>query len=418
MAVAWVHEWDEHAGSPGKYVVPHEPQVLVVNCGSSSLKLACIEPRSGRTLEHGLAERLGSPEATVTLELASGSRREGIAELDHRSALQHMLAQVQTQQLVAFGHRVVHGGEAFRESVRVDSGALAVLDALSSLAPLHNPKNVLGIRESMRQFPELPHVAVFDTAFHQSMPAHAYLYAIPYSLYEQHRVRRYGFHGSSHRYVAARAAELLDKPLDALQVISAHLGNGCSACAVRGGKSVDTTMGLSPLEGLVMGTRSGDVDPNLHAFLAEHTGSTLEEIMHLLNHQSGLLGLSGVSNDMRHLLELEAQGHARSRLAVQVFCYRLAKAILGLCASLERLDALIFTGGIGENAARVRELTLLHLSLLGAGVDARLNAEHGRSSGGRITRSESRLLALVVPTHEELVIAREALSQSNLQMES
>jgi acetate kinase len=238
------------------------------------------------------------------------------------------------------------------------------------------------------------------------MPPEAFLYAVPHALYEQHALRRYGFHGSSHRFVAQGAAERLGRPLESLGLVTAHLGNGCSVCAIQYGESVDTTMGLTPLEGVVMGTRSGDIDPNVFSFLAERTGSTLEQTTRLLNHESGLLGLSGVSNDMRSLLEVEAT-EPRARLAVSVFCYRLAKAILGLCAGLGRLDALVFTGGIGENAARVRELTLTRLALLGLVVDGALNAEHGVSRGGRITAADSRVPALVVPTNEELIIARE-----------
>lgn len=273
------------------------------------------------------------------------------------------------------------------------------------LAPLHNPANLAGIAAARSRFVDVVHVAVFDTAFHQTLPATAYLYAIPYELYEQLRVRRYGFHGSSHRYVAREAAHRLGKPLEELELVTAHLGNGASTCAIRRGQSVDTSMGLTPLEGLVMGTRSGDVDPNLHQFLAERMGLSLTEVSQLLNHKSGLLGLSGVSNDMRTLLN---STEPRARLAVEVFCYRLAKSILSMCASLSKVDALVFTGGIGEHAVQVRETTLGHLRVLGAEVDAVNNHNHGALQAGRITTPESRLHALVVPTNEELVIAREA----------
>ena len=262
---------------------------------------------------------------------------------------------------------------------------------------------------ALRAFPKLPQVAVFDTAFHQTLAPEAYLYALPLELYERHQLRRYGFHGTSHRYVASEAARLLGQPLTTLQLVTAHLGNGCSAAAVRNGRSVDTTMGLSPLEGLVMGTRSGDVDPYVFGFLKERTGASLEDTLTLLNHHSGLLGLSGVSNDMRRLLELEAEGHERARLAIAVFCHRLAKGLLASCASLERVDALVFTGGIGENAARVRELTLARLALLGVELDAEANRAHGAHTGGRITRVGSRVAALVVPTDEERIIAGETL---------
>jgi acetate kinase len=384
------------------------PQVLVINAGSSSLKCARIEPGSGQVFDSVLAERLGEAGARLELTKSGAGQRWDLPGLDHGTALRHVLHHIDTGRLTAVGHRVVHGGEAFVDSTRIDERTVEAIEALGSLAPLHNPANALGIREALRALPGLPQVAVFDTSFHQTMPEKAYLYAVPYALYERHALRRYGFHGSSHRYVAAQAAERLGRPLASLELVTAHLGNGCSACAVRHGKSVDTTMGLTPLEGLVMGTRSGDVDPSLFRFLAEHAGATIEQTTHLLERESGLLGLSGISNDMRNLLELEARGHQRARLAVIVFAYRLAKAVLGLCAGLGRLDALVFTGGIGENAARVRELTVAHLGILGLELDDALNRAHGAPAAGRISRSESPA-ALVVPTHEEMIIARETL---------
>jgi len=272
---------------------------------------------------------------------------------------------------------------------------------------LHNPANVLGIEAARRAFATLPQVAVFDTAFHQTLPRAAYLYAIPYEYYERHQVRRYGFHGTSHHYVAGVAARVLGKSLESLDLVTAHLGNGASVCAIAQGRSVDTSMGFTPLEGLVMGTRSGDVDPNLHEFLAKHAQLDLHQISEMLNKKSGLLGLSGVSNDMRTLLELRARGDDRARLAIEVFCYRLAKAILAQCAGLSRIDALVFTGGIGEHAAEVRAQTLGHLRVLGARLDDELNRVHGAEQQGRITSEASALLALVIPTNEELVIARE-----------
>jgi acetate kinase len=379
--------------------------VLVINCGSSSVKFAALEPESGAVACHGLAERLGTPGARL---LTSTSAEIGLGEragpTEVLACAEPLLAPLA---LVAVGHRVVHGGEAFAESVLLDSAALHEIRAASRLAPLHNPANLLGIEAASRRFPQLPQVAVFDTAFHQSLPPKAYLYALPYELYAEQQVRRYGFHGTSHRYVAGEAARRIGKPVSELQLITAHLGNGCSTCAIKAGRSLDTSMGLTPLEGLVMGTRSGDVDPNLHQFLAERTGQSLSEITDLFNRKSGLLGLSGLSNDMRTLLAA-ADHNPRARLAVDVFCYRLAKSILGLCAALERLDALVFTGGIGEHAAAVRAQVLGELAFLGAELDASANQEHGHRSGGRISTASSRLLALVVPTNEELVIAREA----------
>ena len=379
--------------------------ILVLNSGSSSLKFAVIEPGPGSVIAHGIAERLGSAEPTFQF----GSKAErGLGQgAAHAEALSALLAELKGISIVAVGHRVVHGGEAFSDSVLLDDHVLGQIRACSELAPLHNPANVLGIEAARRAFAELPQVAVFDTAFHQTLPRAAYLYAIPYEYYEQQKVRRYGFHGTSHHYVAGVAAGRLGKSLESLDLVTAHLGNGASVCAIANGRSVDTSMGFTPLEGVVMGTRSGDVDPNLHEFLAKHTELDLHQITEMLNKKSGLLGLSGVSNDMRTLLSLRAQGNDRARLAIEVFCYRLAKAILGLCAGLSGVDALVFTGGIGEHAAEVRAQTLGHLRVLSASVDDHLNRVHGVEHGGRITRESSALLSLVIPTNEELVIARE-----------
>ncbi|HET7540949.1 MAG TPA: acetate kinase [Polyangiaceae bacterium] len=379
--------------------------ILVVNSGSSSLKFAVIEPISAAVIAHGIAERLGA--ADPTFQLGSNAARALGRGAAHAEALKALLAELKGIALAAVGHRVVHGGEAFSDSVLLDDQVVSQIRACAELAPLHNPANLLGIEAARRAFSELPQVAVFDTAFHQTLPRAAYLYAIPYEYYERHQVRRYGFHGTSHGYVAGVAARLLGKPLESLQLITAHLGNGASVTAIAKGRSVDTSMGFTPLEGVVMGTRSGDVDPNLHEFLAKHAELDLHAITEMLNKKSGLLGLSGVSNDMRTLLELRAGGNDRARLAIEVFCYRLAKSILGLCAGLSRVDALVFTGGIGEHAAAVRAQTLGHLRVLGAEVDDERNRVHGADHGGRITRDSSALLSLVIRTNEELVIARE-----------
>jgi len=379
--------------------------ILVVNSGSSSLKFAVIEPDSAAVIAQGIAERLGAAEPTF--QFGSKPQRDLGQGAAHAEALNALLGELKGISLAAVGHRVVHGGEAFSDSVVIDDAVVNQIRACAELAPLHNPPNLLGIEAARRAFAELPQVAVFDTAFHQTLPRAAYLYALPYEYYERHQVRRYGFHGTSHGYVAGMAARALDKPLESLDLITAHLGNGASVTAIEKGRSVDTSMGFTPLEGVVMGTRSGDVDPNLHEFLATHTRLDLHGITEMLNKKSGLLGLSGVSNDMRRLLELRAQGNDRARLAIEVFCYRLAKSILGLCAGLSRVDALVFTGGIGEHAAPVRAQTLGHLRVLGAEVDDERNRVHGAEHGGRITRDSSRLLSLVIPTNEELVIARE-----------
>jgi acetate kinase len=393
------------------------PAVLVINSGSSSLKFSVIDASSEEVLVMGLAEALGSTDAVLHVS-RPGKAKESlpISGADHSVAMAAVLDVIEDCHVGAVGHRVVHGGEAFSESVLVDWETLAAIRDCVPLAPLHNPANLAGIAAACERFPELPHVAVFDTAFHQTMPPRAFHYALPHALYEKHRVRRYGFHGTSHRYVSAEAARVLGKDLEDCQLITAHLGNGCSACAVKNGHSVDTTMGFTPLEGLVMGTRSGDIDPNLHEFLAQALGKSLEGMTAMLNRESGLLGMSALSNDMRTLAAPAADGHAGARLAIDVFCYRLAKGLLALGAGLERIDALVFTGGIGEHSAEVREKTLSHLQILRPVIDAESNQSHGRASHGRITTPESGLVALVVATNEELVIAREAarfLNSSN-----
>ncbi len=386
------------------------PSVLVVNCGSSSVKFALIGVRRETLILSGIAERLGSPEAEMSWKAGEERARKPLPGADLVTALQEMIGILPPNlQVVAVGHRVVHGAEAFARSVRLDDDVLAAVTRCNDLAPLHNPANLAGIRAAQKVFPDTPHVAVFDTAFHQTLPKRAYLYAVPYEWYEKDGVRRYGFHGTSHRFVAGEAARRLGRPLESLGLITAHLGNGCSACAVEGGRSVDTTMGLSPLEGLVMGTRSGDVDPSLHEFMAARRGWSLERIMRALNRESGLLGLSGLSNDMRTLVDAGAGGSERAQLAIDVFCYRLAKSVSALSAALSQLDAIVFTGGIGEHSPDVRARTAKHLRILGVDLDPALNAAHGAASAGRISRAGART-CLVVPTNEELMIARETLS--------
>ena len=383
--------------------------VLVINSGSSSLKFSLIDTATETVLAQGLAENLGGENALLHFSRTGEAKTSHpIPGAGHSQAMAAVLDHLGGIRIGAVGHRVVHGGEAFSGSVLIDEPTLAAIRQCVPLAPLHNPANLAGISAAMERFPDLPHVAVFDTAFHQTMPPKAFLYAIPHDLYETHKVRRYGFHGTSHRFVSAEAARLLGRAPEEVRLLTAHLGNGCSACAVKNGRSVDTSMGFTPLEGLVMGTRSGDIDPNLHEFLAHTLGKSLVEITAMLNRQSGLLGISGISNDMRTLAAAAADGNDRAQLAIEVFCYRLAKGLLALAAGLDRIDALVFTGGIGEHSAAVRALTLSHLGVLRPALDESLNAAHGRPANGRITAPDSGLLALVVPTNEELVIAREA----------
>ncbi|TAG09635.1 MAG: acetate kinase [Verrucomicrobia bacterium] len=382
--------------------------VIVINCGSSSLKFAVFSMPAEQCLMKGIAERLSTDDATLKIDHLTEKSTLVIPGADHHQAMVAVAAALEGLRPLSIGHRVVHGGEAFSQALRIDEVSIAAIESCSHLAPLHNPANLIGIRAARLLFPAVPHIAVFDTAFHQSLTSEAFLYAIPYWLYEEKKIRRYGFHGTSFRYVASESARLLDKSLLDTNVIIMHLGNGCSACAIRNGKSVDTTMGLTPSEGLVMGTRSGDVDPALHQFLQDHSGMRLAEITHLLNTQSGLLGISGLSNDMRTLEQAAAQGHARAQLAIQIFCYRLAKSICGLMASLDRLDAFIFTGGIGENSSQIRQLTMHHLQIHGVILDAERNLLHGRDHHGAIHDDQSRFACLVVPTNEELMIARDA----------
>jgi acetate kinase len=386
--------------------------VLVLNSGSSSIKFALLHPTSGERLVDGIAERLGTPEASLRVQRPSATAvQERVPDGTHGAVMARVLdhlaeAGQADAQMLGAGHRVVHGGQRFTSSIRVDDAVIAALHALSQLAPLHNPANVAGIEAVRAILPDLPQVAVFDTAFHQTMPPHAFRYAVPEEWYLRDGVRRYGFHGISHRFVSERAASLLGRPPYEVRLVTAHLGNGCSATAVRDGVSVDTTMGLTPLEGLVMGTRSGDVDPGLLAYLAGRTGANVHELTESLNSESGLQGLSGVGNDMRSVVAAAGDGNERARLALDVFVYRLSKSIAGLVVGLQRLDALIFTGGIGENSAVVRSLVLGRLGFLGLAEDVGANADHGRHTGGRISLAGP-VLALVIPTDEELLIARD-----------
>lgn len=385
--------------------------VLVINCGSSSIKFAVREEHTSQALLSGLAERLGTPQATLQWRVNADKQECPLGEADHTQAMARLLPLIGEhtgRPLAAVGHRVVHGGEHFTGARLVDDDVIEAIHASAPLAPLHNPANLSGIRSAMELLPDIPHVAIFDTAFHQSMPAHAYRYALPDELYAVHGVRRYGFHGTSHQYVTNQASLLTGRQPGHGAWLSAHLGNGCSSCAVLDGKSLDTSMGLTPLEGLVMGTRSGDVDPNLHAHLARTLGWDLPRIEQLLNRESGLLGLSGLSNDMRQLEQAREQGHDGAHLAIEVFCYRLARSLAGLAVALPRLNGLIFTGGIGENSALVRALTLRHLAILGLYIDPDANSRLPRGQAGAVQRSGSPAI-LVIPTDEERQIADESL---------
>ncbi|MCQ4313104.1 acetate kinase [Pseudomonas stutzeri] len=386
--------------------------ILVINCGSSSIKFALVNETQATFPLQGLVERLGSPEAVLHWQLGDAKQSLDIPGADHRAALAQLLPLAQEAaggKLDGIGHRVVHGGEHFTGSSLIGEAVLQAIRDSAQLAPLHNPANLIGIDAAIALFPNLPQVSVFDTAFHQTMPEHAFRYAVPEFLYREHSVRRYGFHGTSHNYVSKRAAEMTNLPVNDSCWLTAHLGNGCSTCAIVNGESRDTSMGLTPLEGLVMGTRSGDVDPNLHSYLNRTLGWSLEQIDRMLNHDSGLKGLSGLSNDLRTLQDARVAGHAGANLALEVFCYRLAKSLASMACALPKLDGLIFTGGIGENSVAVRSRTLEHLKLFNFKLDEDANSRCIRGVGGEIQAAGSTRV-LVVPTNEERQIALDTLA--------
>ncbi|MGB5440079.1 MAG: acetate kinase [Gammaproteobacteria bacterium] len=394
-------------------------KVLVINSGSSSIKYQLFDMDGGVVLASGAVERIGEAQGLHRHRLHTGTdnseRREEQAIADHRDGLSLITASLreskavnELSELFAIGHRVVHGGESFREPALIDAAVLKQIHDLTPLAPLHNPANLMGIEVALQQAPDVPQVAVFDTAFHQSIPAYAYRYALPEALYTQQRVRRYGFHGTSHAYVARQAAVLLGKPPASLRLITLHLGNGASAAAIAKGQSVDTSMGMTPLEGLMMGTRCGDLDPAIHFYLARTTGMDFDAIESLLNRDSGLKGICG-ANDMREVHRLADAGDARAQLALQMYCYRIKKYIGAYYAALGGLDAVVFTGGIGEHDARVREQCCTGLEALGVALDAQKNAAAG-SAACAIHSETSEVSLLVIPTNEELEIARQAVS--------
>ena len=380
--------------------------VLVINSGSSSVKFALYNSAQATTpVLTALAERLNEAGSTIRIRDNTDQHHPLGDHASHRDALQSFLhlTAARTSSLRGIGHRVVHGGERFRVSTRMDEQAIQDLAELSSLAPLHNPLNLQGILLCRELFAGVPQVAVFDTSFHQTIPEAAYLYGVPYEWYEQNGVRRYGFHGTSYRYVTRETARRLGKDSHEVNLLIAHLGNGCSATAVRNGQSVDSSMGLTPLEGLIMGSRCGDIDPGLIEHIHQNRGLSLEQIMHQLNRNSGLKGLSGLSNDMRTLLEAEAGGHAGASRAIEVFCYRVARQLAALSVSLPSIDAVVFTGGIGEHAAVIRQRILAVWQNGHFRPDDALNRQHGDELG-RITHPGSPL-AMVVPTDEERMIA-------------
>lgn len=402
--------------------------ILVLNCGSSSLKfqivstdLEKISNNTDRQLAEGQIERIGG--AAVITFSAKGKETERSAQpiRDIRHALETVLRWISESSAIeginsladiqAVGHRVVHGGEKFTESVIVTDEVLRGIEDCIELAPLHNPANIKGILAVRDIFGKaIPQAAVFDTAFHQTLPETSYLYAVPYQLYRRHKVRRYGFHGTSHRYIAYRYRVINNIPRPNVNVITLHLGNGCSIAAIKGGNSIDTSMGMTPLEGLVMGTRSGDLDAAIIEFIGAKEGLTIQEIETMLNKQSGLLGISGLTNDMRELLaESEESGDRRARLAIEIFCYRVRKYIGAYLAATNGADAIIFGGGIGENSAKIREMICNEMSWCGIEIDEAKNFSQAEKNERIISRDSSKVKVWVIPTNEEILIARDTV---------
>lgn len=390
-------------------------KILVVNCGSSSVKYQFIDMNGEKVLCKGLAERIGIEGGRLVHRVNNDKHVIERNMKDHEEALKLVLDVLvdpeigvikDLSEIDAVGHRVVHGAERFASSVLIDEEVMKALEENVHLAPLHNPPNILGIKAIQKLLPKVPNVGVFDTAFHQSMPKKAYLYALPYELYETHRIRRYGFHGTSHRYVSRRAAEILGRDYYDFKVITCHLGNGASIAAVRHGKSIDTSMGFTPLEGLVMGTRCGDIDPAIVIYLQQNLGMSVEKVYDLLNKKSGILGLTNnLSSDMRDIEDAAYSGNEIAQLALDIYVYRIAKYIGAYAAAMNGVDAIVFTAGVGENSPYVREKVCEYLGFLGVKIDRQLNDVKGLER--IISTPDSKVAVLIVPTNEELVIARD-----------
>ena len=392
--------------------------ILVINCGSSSLKYQLINSDSEAVLAKGLCERIGIDGSRITYQPEGGEKIVKESPMPtHTQAIQLVLEALtdsttgvikSLDEVGAVGHRVVHGGEAFTSSTRITEETIAAIEACNDLAPLHNPANLIGIRACQELMPNTPMVAVFDTAFHQTMPEKAYLYGLPYEYYEKYKVRRYGFHGTSHSYVSKRAAEFLGKPYDNLKTIVCHLGNGSSISAVKNGESVDTSMGLTPLEGLVMGTRSGDIDPGVMQCLMHKENMDIDEMLNVLNKKSGVYGMSGVSSDFRDIENAANEGNKRAETALESFVYRVAKYVGAYAAAMGGVDAIAFTAGVGENDKITRKKVCDYLGFLGITIDDEANAKRGEEIV--ISTPDSKVSVLVIPTNEELAIARETLA--------
>ncbi len=397
-------------------------KILVMNCGSSSIKYQLNDAESGQVLAKGIVARIGEEGSSLKHQSGGTETQKEMPILSHSKAFEVMAEALldpkngvlhDISEVAAVGHRVVHGGESFVDSVLITDDVVAKLEECVPLAPLHNPASLIGIREARILLPDIPQVAVFDTAFHQTMPPRAYLYALPYGYYQDHRIRRYGFHGTSYRYVSRRTARLLGKPLDKLRMVICHFGNGVSMAAVDGGKSIDTSMGLTPLEGLIMGTRSGDIDPGVVFFLHRQLGMSIDRIEEMLNKESGLLGISETSNDMRDIIQKAGEGDEQCRLALEAFAYRARKYVGAYAAALGGLDALVFTAGIGENSPLVRQMICENLEFMGITLDESTNKK-AAGTETIISTPESKVSVLVIPTDEERIIVEDTLVVAGL----
>ncbi|MFE1243597.1 acetate kinase [Fictibacillus sp. NPDC058756] len=389
-------------------------KIIAINAGSSSLKFQLLQMPEEEVLTKGLVERIGLNDSIFTTEV-NGEKVKEVKDIqDHSEAVSMLLDKLIKHNIISsldeiegIGHRVVHGGEKFNDSVLITDEVLKEIEEISYLAPLHNPANVVGIKAFKNVLPNVPAVAVFDTAFHQSMPEKSFLYSLPYEYYEQYGIRKYGFHGTSHKYVSERAAELLGRPVEQLRLLSCHLGNGASIAAIEGGKSIDTSMGFTPLAGVTMGTRSGNIDPSLIPYIMQKTGQSAEEVLNVLNNKSGMLGVSGFSSDLRDIESEAEKGNERAELALEVFASRIHKYIGSYAARMAGIDAIIFTAGIGENSTAVRERVLRGLEFMGVYWDPALNQVRGKEAF--ISYPHSPVKVIVIPTNEEVMIARDTM---------
>ncbi|WP_194189994.1 acetate/propionate family kinase [Clostridium chrysemydis] len=389
-------------------------KILIINCGSSSLKYRLMNIETEEAIADGLVERIGLDESRL-VQKVNGEKYIVEAEIkDHNDAINEVIKALTEKthgvikdmtEITAVGHRVVHGGEKYNESVLIDESVIDYLTEISNLAPLHNPANIIGIKSCQKHMPNVPMVAVFDTAFHQTLKPESFIYAIDYNLYKNNKIRKYGFHGTSHKYVSNKLAEVLGKNLKDLKIVSCHLGNGASLAAIKDGKSMDTTMGFTPLAGVPMGTRCGNIDPSIIPFLITDCGYKMEEVSDILNKKSGVLGISGVSSDFRDIEAAAENGNERAKLALDIFHYRIRAEIGALIANMGGVDAIIFTAGVGENSPETREECLKGFEFLGLELDKEKNKVRGKIA--EITTEESKVKAFVIPTNEELMIAKD-----------